>query len=278
MKQAESNRLIKEQAVTDNKWQVLRKFTEARIGLGRAGPSQTTKDLLAFQLAHARAQDAVNTPVDWRNIETLIQDSTLPFMQLHSQASDRPCYLQRPDLGRRLDASSLQQLKEWQNTYSKPIDVCLVIADGLSATAIETQAPVMLKQLLPDLKQSGFDCPLICLVNQARVAIGDEIAQTLKADLVVVMIGERPGLSSPNSLGMYFSYQAKVGFTDAKRNCLSNIRPEGLSFQEASQRLIWLMNEAKLKKLSGVTLKDNSQAHSQLNKQTKRNFLTTGML
>ena len=273
MKQTEDKKLIREQAVTDNQWQVLNKFTEARIGLGRAGPSQTTKDLLAFQLAHARAQDAVNTPVNWHQLESSIQSLSLPSIHLHSQASDRACYLQRPDLGRRLNDDSRQSLQSWKQAYDQPVELCVVVADGLSATAIEAQATSMLRQLIDDLLQSGFETPLVCLADQARVAIGDEIAEILDAEFVLVLIGERPGLSSPNSLGIYFSYQAKTGFTDAKRNCLSNIRPEGLSFAEASQRLIWLMKEAKRLKLSGVTLKDESQVNTQIDTKKQLNLL-----
>lgn len=274
MNDAESKKLIREDAVIENKWQILRKFTDARIGLGRAGPSQTTKDVLSFQLAHARAQDAVNTPVDWHAVESCIQDLELAFLHFHSQAVDRSCYLQRPDLGRCLNEDSRLSLNEWRGNQKESIDICIVIADGLSATAIETQAPSMLKQLIGDLSLSGFGKPFVCLADQARVAIGDEIAEKLNAECLVVMIGERPGLSSPNSLGIYFSYQAKIGFTDAKRNCLSNIRPEGLSFSEASQRLIWLMKEAKRQKLSGVSLKDESQVQVSVAADKSVNLLT----
>ncbi len=274
MKNADTHTLIRQDAVIDNHWQVLKKFTDARIGLGRAGPSQTTKDLLAFQLAHACAQDAVNTPVNWVDVETCIEDLCLPSLHLHSQAIDRPCYLQRPDWGRRLDEDSRTRLTAWHAEQAKAADFCIVIADGLSATGIETQAPSMLRQLIGDAQQAGFSSPFVCLVDQGRVAIGDEIAEVLNADLLVVMIGERPGLSSPNSLGIYFSYQAKVGFTDAKRNCLSNIRPQGLSFSDASQRLIWLMTEAKQKKISGVMLKDESQRNAAIQTNTPANLLT----
>lgn len=274
MNDTESNKLIREDAVTENKWQVLRKFTDARIGLGRAGPSQTTNDVLAFQLAHARAQDAVNTPVNWHSIETCIQELGHPLLHFHSQAVDRACYLQRPDLGRCLNEDSRIHLNEWRSNQKTSFDICIVIADGLSATAIETQAPYMLRQLLGDLAQSGFEKPFVCLVDQARVAIGDEIAEKLHADFLLVMIGERPGLSSPNSLGIYFSYQAKVGFTDAQRNCLSNIRPEGLNFSDASQRLIWLMKEAHRQKLSGVSLKDESQGQISVAANKLVNLLT----
>ncbi len=275
MKDSETRQVVREDAVTDNTWRRLGTFTDARIGLGRAGPSQTTKDVLAFQLAHARAQDAVKTPVSWQAIKTQLQDSGMPFLHLHSQAHDRACYLQRPDLGRRLSVASQNELKAWQNRQAHPkLDFCIVLADGLSATAVEMQAPSMLKQLLIDSDKAGFERPLICLVDQARVAIGDEIAEILNARFMLVMIGERPGLSSPNSLGIYFSYQAKRGFNDAQRNCLSNIRPEGLGFAEASRRLLWLMAEANTKKLSGVMLKDESMDKEQIASNKQPNLLT----
>jgi ethanolamine ammonia-lyase small subunit len=257
----------REELVIANDWQVLKKYTQARIGLGRAGISQSTKDHLDFQLAHASAQDAVKTPVDWIQLEQSLAELKIPILTLHSQAKDRDSYLQRPDLGRRLDLESLEKLKAWQADQASHIDVCLVIADGLSAKAIEMQACKMIKHTLKNLEHAGFSSPLICFAKQARVAIGDEIAECLNAKMVVVMIGERPGLSSPNSLGVYFTFQPRVGFTDAQRNCLSNIRAEGLSYSDASHRLVWLIKEANIKQLSGVKLKDESPSTKQVHTQ-----------
>ena len=156
------------------------------------------------------------------------------------------------------------------------MDICVVIADGLSAFEVEQQAPLMVKQFIDDISNLDNPCSdnqssVICLVNQGRVAIGDEIAQRLDAELLTVFIGERPGLSSPDSLGIYFTYQAQTGFNDAQRNCISNIRPEGLSFAEASRRLIWLMKEAQRLKLSGVQLKDESLIDAELVTDTSNN-------
>jgi ethanolamine ammonia-lyase small subunit len=271
--------------ITTNSWHTLRKFTNARIGLGRAGVSQSTSDQLAFQLAHACAQDAVKKPINWSVVETPLQALNIPILRLHSQAADRNTYLQRPDLGRCLSPESKEDLNRWResNPDSKkgPVDICIVIADGLSAFAVEQQAPLMVKQFIADISNLDNPCSdkkssVICLVNQGRVAIGDEVAELLDAKLLNVFIGERPGLSSPDSLGIYFTYQAQTGFTDAQRNCISNIRPQGLSFAEASQRLIWLMNEAQRLKLSGVQLKDESLIDAELVTDTSNkpgNFL-----
>ncbi|MFT6029908.1 MAG: ethanolamine ammonia-lyase small subunit [Oleiphilaceae bacterium] len=263
--------IAREELVIDNEWQVLKKYTQARIGLGRAGISQSTKDHLDFQLAHAYAQDAVKTPLDWLKLEQSFVKFNIPILTLHSKAKNRDSYLQRPDLGRRLDLESLEKLKAWQVDQDSPIDVCLVIADGLSTKAIEMQSGNMIKNTLQNLEHAGFSCPLICFVKQARVAIGDEVAECLNAKMVVVMIGERPGLSSPNSLGVYFTYQPRIGFSDAQRNCLSNIRAEGLSYNEACHRLIWLIKQASIKQLSGVKMKDESPSIEQI--YTQKNNL-----
>lgn len=238
-------------AVTPNTWKSLRRYTAARIGLGRAGVSQPTSEQLDFQLAHACAQDAVKKPIDWSLVEKPLQQLGIPILYLNSQAFDRHTYLQRPDLGRRLSPKSEQDIRRWCEQNPGPVDNCLVIADGLSAFAVERQAAPMVSQLIADMASMQSTCSVICLVNQGRVAIGDEIAQLLEAELLSVFVGERPGLSSPDSLGIYFTYQARSGFHDALRNCISNIRPEGLSFTEASQRLIWLMKEARRLKYRG---------------------------
>lgn len=263
-------------SLTTNAWRSLRRYTDARIGLGRAGVSQPTADQLDFQLAHACAQDAVKKPLDWSVLEPALHELDIPILRLHSRVADRHTYLQRPDLGRRLSPESVEALNHWQAQHAGPVDICVVIADGLSAFAVEQQAPPMLKQFIHDLTTTGNHCSVICLVNQGRVAIGDEISHILNAGLIVLLVGERPGLSSPNSLGIYFTYRAQLGHSDAQRNCISNIRPEGLSFTEASQRLVWLIREAQRLNLSGVNLKDESHIDAEL--ENKENEGTVNFL
>ncbi len=238
-------------------WQHLRKHTEARIGLGHSGGSITTEHHLAFQYAHACARDAVWHKLDWRIVEDGLADSKVELLKIGSQASDRNQYLQRPDLGRLLSEQSRQSLIALNKAYS---DVVIVIADGLSSTAIEHNAIGMVKQLLTTFSDQGLSCPYVCFADQARVALGDSVAELLGAKHLVLMVGERPGLSSPNSLGIYYTYSAKAGYTDEKRNCISNIRNGGQSIEDATIRLMWLINEATVRKLSGVQLKDDSQS------------------
>ena len=257
--------------IIDNPWSALRQYTDARIGMGRAGISLPTTEQLNLKLAHACAQDAVNQSVDWLRIEQPLLKLGIPILKVNSQVTDRQCYLKRPDLGRKLNLGSIRDLKQWRATVNDPVDVCIVISDGLSAPAIQQQTQPMLDQFIADLSVIGHQCSVICLVKQGRVAIGDEIAQILNAKFLVVLIGERPGLTAFNSLGIYFTYQARVGFTDAYRNCISNIRPKGLSFFDASRRLVWLINEANRLKLSGVQLKDDSQLDDRLSRQSNHN-------
>ncbi|WP_108124072.1 ethanolamine ammonia-lyase subunit EutC [Saccharospirillum mangrovi] len=257
--------------VQENRWQRLREYTDARIGLGRSGVSLPTRHHLDFQLAHAAARDAVKRPIDWSGVDALAEQNSLPMLALHSQALDRNHYLQRPDLGRKLDQESAAALMRWRENNAAP-KVVIVIADGLSSTAIENQAPKMVQQLLPDLARLGLACELLCRVDQGRVAIGDDIAEHIGADHIVLLVGERPGLSSPDSLGIYYTYHAQLGSSDADRNCLSNIRPAGLSFAEASRRLCWLVREATALGYSGVKLKDDSSSDI-LDAPTHQNFL-----
>jgi ethanolamine ammonia-lyase small subunit len=214
--------------------------TTARIGLGRVGHSLPTRELLAFQLAHARARDAVHQPL------SLNCFLALEPVFLKSAAPDRVVYLRRPDLGRRLALESAAVLNrgDW--------DAVIVIADGLSAIAPQRHAMPLLDALLPEL--AGWRIAPICVVEQGRVAIGDEIGGRMGSAMVVVLIGERPGLSSPDSLGAYLTWSPRVGRTDAERNCVSNIRPEGLKPEIAARRIAWLMNAARQKQLTGIGL------------------------
>lgn len=244
--------------VINNPWEKLRRFTDARIGMGRAGVSLPTRHLLDFQLAHAAAQDAVHKALDAELLVEQLRHIPGERLKLHSSAVDRREYLQRPDFGRRLDDDSSALLQASRKNYPDEWDLAIIIVDGLSALAIEKHAAALLDALLPRLQKTAnlWSIAPICLVEQGRVAIGDPIGELLQARCVLVLIGERPGLSSPDSMGLYLTWNPEVGKTDAQRNCISNIRKAGLSYLEASRRADYLLTEARLKKLSGVKLKD----------------------
>ncbi|WP_431046334.1 ethanolamine ammonia-lyase subunit EutC [Roseateles sp. L2-2] len=242
-------------ALTRNPWHTLRRHTPARIGLGRAGVSQPTAAHLAFQLAHAQARDAVHRELDHEALAASLNEAGLETLDLHSAAADRAEYLQRPDLGRRLDDKSAVVLSAL-DAEDQP-DLALIVADGLSALAIERHALAFIEALRPLLAGDWRWSP-VSIVRQARVAIGDPIGHALGAKLVVVLIGERPGLSSPDSMGVYVTWAPRPGRTDAERNCISNVRPEGLAPEAAAARLAWLLNEARARQVTGVALKDES--------------------
>jgi ethanolamine ammonia-lyase small subunit len=252
--------------ITATPWEGLRNFTDARIALGRAGVSQPTAAHLAFQLAHAQARDAVHLPLDAYGMAASLANLGLPNLMLQSEAADRTTYLQRPDLGRRLDASSLETLALWQSSSTaQNFDVAFVVVDGLSPLAIHHNAlpfvSVILQRLAHDAANTWTVAPLT-VVSQGRVAVGDEVGAQLRAKLVVVLIGERPGLSSPDSMGLYITWHPKVGTTDAARNCISNVRPAGLSVDAAALTLHQLLNQARAKQLTGVGLKDDLDHHA----------------
>jgi len=267
--------------VTENLWRSLRQFTDARIGLGRAGISLPTSELLAFQLAHARARDAVHTPMDSGQLLADLQTlgSLLPVQApklLKSQAVDRQMYLQRPDLGRMLAEDSAAELAPDASADSGKLRLAIVIADGLSSSAVQNNAVPMLERFLQDLESSQQDWELapVSIVEQGRVAIGDQVGELLGASAVVVLIGERPGLSSPDSLGIYLTWAPATGLSDARRNCISNVRPAGLDFGQASQRLIYLLREAQRLGISGVQLKDRTEEVVIEKSGNNKNFLT----
>ncbi len=235
-------------------WTRMRNATPARIGLARAGASIATQGHLAFQLDHARARDAVHEPFDPGALMDRLRERGLEAMQLHSAAADRSIYLARPDLGRRLDDASRGKIAAMPRGY----DVAFVLADGLSAKAVASHAVPLLDESLPQLRRQGRRIGPIAVVEQGRVAIGDEIGHMLDAALVCVLIGERPGLTSPDSLGAYLTWQPAVGRTDAERNCLSNIRPAGMTYPEAAQRLVYLCTQARERGCTGITLKDET--------------------
>jgi ethanolamine ammonia-lyase small subunit len=221
----------------------LRSFTPARVGLGRVGSGVPTRELLRFQLDHARARDAVYEPLDPASLG-------IEHVLVRSAAADRETFLRRPDLGRRLaDGTTLE---------TGDCDVAFVVADGLSARAVHRHAVPLLKAIQARLDGSWRVAP-VTVVLQGRVAIGDEIGARLGARLVVVLIGERPGLTSPDSLGVYLTWDPRPGRTDAERNCISNVRTEGLSYGAAAATLEFLMSAARSRRLSGVLLKDENR-------------------
>jgi ethanolamine ammonia-lyase small subunit len=258
--------------VVADAWTKLRQYTPARIALGRSGTSLPTKPHLEFQLAHARARDAVHHELDVPRLRDSLQSRGLDTVLLHSAANNRSMYLQRPDKGRRLDADSRARLEE-RPCAPEPYDVAFVIGDGLSALAIEENAARFLDAMLPSLKGNDWRIAPFCIVKEARVAVGDEVGEVLGAKMVVVMIGERPGLSSPDSMGIYMTLNPRVGLTDESRNCISNIRPQGLGYQEAAYKLNYLMTEARRRGLSGVNLKDEAEALSKAGLASGANFL-----
>lgn len=244
--------------VTLGPWDALRKLTPARIGLGHTGTSLPTRAQLDFQFAHAQARDAVHLPFDHAELAASLEETGLERLLLHSAASDRHIYLQRPDLGRKLDDASAASLDEHAAGRSEPYDLAIVVADGLSALAIHRHAKPFIDRLLALIEDENWSLAPITLVQQGRVAVADEIGARLGARMTVILIGERPGLSSPDSLGLYFTYDPKVGLNDAYRNCISNVRLEGQSYAMAAHRLHHLMREACRRQLSGVKLKDDA--------------------
>ncbi len=241
-------------------WAQLKTFTRARIALGRVGSSLPTKEVLDFGLAHAMARDAVHLALDVDALELGIQSQGFATVRVHSKAPDRASYLLRPDWGRSLDEESLTALKntaELKKNASEPIDFLIVVGDGLSSLAVSRHVQPMLAEIRNGLPAEWKLGPVV-ITSQARVAIADEIGQALGARMVAMLIGERPGLSSPDSLGLYLTFSPKCGCSDADRNCISNVRPEGLSYAAAAKKLLWLAREASRLKVSGVALKDES--------------------
>ena len=251
-------------------WRNLSQFTTARIGLGRAGTSLPTKPYLEFQLAHAQARDAVNIPLDFDSMVKRINKMGYQTQLLETQAENQVIYLQRPDLGRLLPKTLIKQLHQQKKDT---VDVVIIIVDGLSSKAIKQHAENFLALLLRSLENNNYHLAPICLVKHGRVAVGDVIAETYEAKLCIVLIGERPGLSSPDSMGIYFTYQAKSGIsTDADRNCISNIHANGLSYEKALKKLLFLIHEAETKQYSGVNLKDET-TDLNINDLQQKNFL-----
>ena len=250
------------ETVIANPWQALRQFTAARIALGRTGVSQPTLPQLEFQLAHARARDAVHLALDADALATALAaglPSPAPAcVVLDSAADSRYVYLQRPDLGRKLAPASRAALLAMRPAEGARHDLAFVIADGLSALAIEQHALPFLRILMRRLASENWSLAPLAIVRQGRVAVGDEVGELLGAQAVLVLIGERPGLSSPDSMGLYLTWAPRAGLTDESRNCISNVRPAGLRYEAAAYKLHYLLTEARRRRLSGVELKDET--------------------
>lgn len=247
---------MKNELCTPDPWTRLRSLTSARLALGRCGVSLPTAEILHFGLAHAQARDAVHQALDVEALALALKQAGFSSMSVASQAADRGTYLRRPDMGRRLATASAELL--WKAAPALPVPLVFVVADGLSSLATCSHALPLLQALLPyfpDLR----DTPVV-IATQSRVALGDEIGQLLGAELVVVLIGERPGLSSPDSLGIYLTGGPRIGLTDDKRNCISNVRPQGLAYAEAARKLAFLISGARKLGRTGVELKDDSDA------------------
>jgi ethanolamine ammonia-lyase small subunit len=242
--------------VTLSQWSVLEEFTDARIALGRAGVSLPTKESLSFLLDHARAKDAVMDEFEPKLIASQSEAVTgIKTLMLESSAADRREYLMRPDLGRKLSESSHNKLTRVPGAF---YDLSITAADGLSPRAIHENFAPFMRTLLPGIKDLRIS-PM-SVVTRGRVAVADEIASALNASVAVILIGERPGLKSPNSMGIYMTYRALPGTTDERRNCISNVRPEGLSYEAAASKLEWLIRQSMQRMISGVDLKDEQPA------------------
>jgi len=241
---------------TTDPWQDLRRHTAARLALGRAGASMPTDEILRFGYAHAQARDAVHVALHVDELATALQDKGVATVQVHSAATDRAQYLLRPDLGRRLDADSAKRLQA-SAAGTPACDLVIVIADGLSSLAIHRNALPLVDAIRAHVP-AGWTLSPVVIAEQGRVALGDEVGELLGARMVAVLIGERPGLSSPDSLGIYLTSAPRVGRHDAERNCISNVRPEGLDIASAARKLWWLATAATALGTTGVALKDRS--------------------
>jgi len=238
----------------DTLWASLRRLTAARIGLKRTGASLATAPLLDFKLAHARARDAVHEPLDAARLVADIAALGLPVLAVASAAEDKQGYLMRPDLGRRLAPGAEAALA----AHGSGFDVAFVVADGLSARAVQTHAQPVLAGVLPMLQTEGWRIAPLVIARHGRVALGDAIAIALQANCMAILIGERPGLTAPDSMGAYLTWQPCSQTTDADRNCISNIRPEGIGYGDAAFKLAYILRSMRARRVSGVQLKDDS--------------------
>lgn len=244
-----------EPLVTADLWRRLRDATPARIALGRAGGSLPTGEWLDFKGAHAAARDAVHNAFDAESLAGEIAVLGVATVVVASGAADRMAYLQRPDLGRRLDEPSREALERLADKAIQP-ELAIVVSDGLSALAVHRQATAVLAELLPKLQRDKWTLAPVVVARLGRVALQDQVGQLLGASMALSLIGERPGLGSPDSLGAYLVYGPRAGNNDAQRNCVSNIRPEGLPPAMAADTIAYLLGEARRRRLSGTLLKD----------------------
>ncbi|MGE0801368.1 MAG: ethanolamine ammonia-lyase subunit EutC [Lautropia sp.] len=254
-------------AVTPATWSAWRASTPARIALGRAGAAMPTDETLRFGLAHARARDAVHAALDTDALAAALAAAGWPTARARSCAGDRATYLRRPDLGRQLDPAAVPALDAIAATDRAARggavpDLCFVVGDGLSALAAARHAVPLLAELRPRLPPS-LSCTPVVIATQARVALADDIGERFGARIAAILIGERPGLSSPDSLGVYLTWAPRRGRVDAERNCISNVRPAGLGYAAAAHKLSWLLLEALRRGETGVALKDDSDAAAQ---------------
>jgi len=233
----------------------LRDLTPARVGLGRAGASMPTRALLEFTLAHARARDAVHAVFDVGSLVSGLVDLGLAPLEVSSCARNRQDYLRRPDLGRKLDSASEHALAGRKRGLC---ELAIVVGDGLSPAAVNAHAIELVRNLMPRLAADGIEIAHAVVASGARVALGDEIGAILGSHMILMLIGERPGLSSPDSLGAYLTFAPRAGLTDAERNCVSNIHDRGIGCDEAAFRIAWLVREGLRRKVTGVALKDES--------------------
>lgn len=251
--------------VVPDPWSALRAHTPANIAIGRTGHSLPTREVLRFGLAHAQARDAVHVPLDTARLASDLGAAGWPSVAVESAVADggpgtRQTYLCRPDLGRRLSQSAARRLDALVATGAAPADLCVVIGDGLSPIAVQTHALPLLEALGARWRDAGrqWSTTPVVIATQARVALGDDIGERLAARMVLMLIGERPGLSSPDSLGIYATWAPRVGRNDAERNCISNVRVAGLPYATAAFKLAWLIDQAFKRQLTGVALKDES--------------------
>lgn len=240
---------MRKDIISEDPWSKLRTFSKARIALGHVGGSLPLREVLDFKLAHANAKDAIDSVLNLESLLGQIETFGLPIFQVCSQINNRKEFLKRPDLGRRLSNKSVEDLKTIKQTF----DLVIILADGLSAEAINSHAVETLQNLLPKI-QDKYSVAVV-LASQARVALADEIGSLLSAQMTAIFIGERPGLSSPKSMGIYTTFKPTIGLTDESRNCISNIHEDGLSYHEAAEILHYLINESFRRQLSGVNLK-----------------------
>ena len=244
---------MSQKQLTIDRWEFLKQYTSARIAIGRAGGSLPTDEWLNFKLAHARARDAVHLDFDASSLAESLCNQDSRTVLVKTRARDRMSYLQRPDLGRLLDSESKAELARHHGEH----DLAIILSDGLSSLAVERHAPELLEALLPRLHSANWAIAPLIVAPFARVALEDDVGEVLGAKIALILLGERPGLGSPDSLGAYLVFQPRAGNTDADRNCVSNIRPEGLNYGAAADTLDYLLIQARLRGISGVQLKDD---------------------